>query len=414
MRLDYAILLDWVSAKRTMLQRWALKNSILNQPGTAMNMRLPARRNGASATAKRKRLTRGADILKQAADSIQSLADSIDEDFLVAVDKLLSMRGSLIVCGIGKAGLIGKKLAATFASTGTRAHFLHPAEAVHGDLGRVGPTDVVLMLSNSGATEEIVRILPFMVRHSAGLIAITSGANSPLARVADIVLVLPPCKEACQHNLAPSTSTTAMLALGDALALVVSEAREFRVEDFAALHPGGSLGRKLLLVDEVMRPVLDCRLASTQTTIRRMLVEVSRPGRRTGAVMLVDSDGKLEGIFTDSDLARLLEQRRESDLDTVISKLMTRSFSAVRSGANLMDAIDIMVHRKISELPVVDADDKPLGMIDITDVLGLEHTTPSNGMSHSMESNSEATDDEAGPLDWHLGPTSLRLFGSDS
>jgi len=130
--------------------------------------------------------------------------------------------------------------------------------------------------------------------------------------------------------------------------------------------------------------------------------------------MLVDSDGKLEGIFTDSDLARLLEQRRESDLDTVISKLMTRSFSAVRSGANLMDAIDIMVHRKISELPVVDADDKPLGMIDITDVLGLEHTTPSNGLSHSMESNSEATDDEAGPLDWHLGPTSLRLFGSDS
>ena len=190
-----------------------------------MNMRLPARRNGASATAKRKRLVRGVEILKQAAESIQTLAESIDEEFLVAVDKLLSMRGSLIVCGIGKAGLIGKKLAATFSSTGTRAHFLHPAEAVHGDLGRVGPADVVLMLSNSGATEEIVRILPFMVRHSAGLIAITSGANSPLARVADIVLVLPPCKEACRHNLAPSTSTTAMLALGDALALVVSEAR---------------------------------------------------------------------------------------------------------------------------------------------------------------------------------------------
>ena len=317
-----------------------------------MNMRLPARRSGASATAKRKRLSRGIEILQQAAQSVRSIAESLDEDFLVAVDKLVAMRGSLIVCGIGKAGLIGRKLAATFASTGTRAHFLHPAEAVHGDLGRLGPTDIVLMLSNSGATEEIVRLLPFMVRRAAGLIAITSGANSPLARAADIVLILPPCREACQHNLAPSTSTTAMLALGDALALVVSEAKNFRVRDFAELHPGGSLGRKLAIVDDVMRPVLDCRLASTQTTIRRMLVEVSRPGRRTGAVMLVNAEGKLQGIFTDSDLARLLEQRRDDDLDKVIAELMTRSFSAIRSGARFTDAVDLMVQHKISELPV--------------------------------------------------------------
>ncbi len=379
-----------------------------------MNMRLPARRNGASATAKRKRLARGAEILQQAAQSIQSLAESLDEDFLVAVDKLLSMRGSLIVCGIGKAGLIGKKIAATFASTGTRAHFLHPAEAVHGDLGRIGPSDVVLMLSNSGATEEIVRILPFMVRRSAGLIAITSGANSPLARVADIVLVLPPCREACQHNLAPSTSTTTMLAIGDALALVVSEARDFRVQDFAELHPGGSLGRKLAIVNEVMRPVLDCRLASSQTTIRKMLVDVSRPGRRTGAVMLVSAEGKLEGIFTDSDLARLLEQRREGDLDMVISNLMTRTFSAVQSGAKLMDAIDIMVQHKISELPVVDANDKPLGMIDITDVLGLEYEAARDLQRHSSESTSELDDEEKDPVDWNDGPSTLRLFGPNT
>ncbi len=379
-----------------------------------MNMRLPARRNGASATAKRKRLARGAEILQQAAQSIQSLAESLDEDFLVAVDKLLSMRGSLIVCGIGKAGLIGKKIAATFASTGTRAHFLHPAEAVHGDLGRIGPSDVVLMLSNSGATEEIVRILPFMVRRSAGLIAITSGANSPLARVADIVLVLPPCREACQHNLAPSTSTTTMLAIGDALALVVSEARDFRVQDFAELHPGGSLGRKLAIVNEVMRPVLDCRLASSQTTIRKMLVDVSRPGRRTGAVMLVSAEGKLEGIFTDSDLARLLEQRREGDLDMVISNLMTRTFSAVQSGAKLMDAIDIMVQHKISELPVVDANDKPLGMIDITDVLGIEHEAARDLQRQPSESTSELDDEEKDPVDWNDGPSTLRLFGPNT
>ena len=379
-----------------------------------MNMRLPARRNGASATAKRKRLARGTEILQLAAQSIHSLAESLDEDFLVAVDKLLSMRGNLIVCGIGKAGLIGKKIAATFASTGTRAHFLHPAEAVHGDLGRIGPSDVVLMLSNSGATEEIVRILPFLVRRSAGLIAITSGANSPLARVADIVLVLPPCREACLHNLAPSTSTTAMLAIGDALALVVSEARDFRVQDFAELHPGGALGRKLAIVDEVMRPVLDCRMASSQTTIRKILVDVSRPGRRTGAVMLVNAEGKLEGIFTDSDLARLLEQRREGDLDTIISNLMTRTFSAVQSGAKLMDAIDIMVQHKISELPVVDANDKPLGIIDITDVLGLEHEAARDKHEHPTESTSELFDENNDRVDWHDGPQTLRLFGPNT
>ncbi len=379
-----------------------------------MNMRLPARRNGASATAKRKRLSRGIEILQQAAQSVRSIAESLDEDFLVAVDKLVAMRGSLIVCGIGKAGLIGRKLAATFASTGTRAHFLHPAEAVHGDLGRLGPTDIVLMLSNSGATEEIVRLLPFMVRRAAGLIAITSGANSPLARAADIVLILPPCREACQHNLAPSTSTTAMLALGDALALVVSEAKNFCVQDFAELHPGGSLGRKLAIVDDVMRPVLDCRLASTQTTIRRMLVEVSRPGRRTGAVMLVNTDGKLQGIFTDSDLARLLEQRRDDDLDKVIADLMTRSFSAVRSGARFTDAVDLMVLHKISELPVVDAEDKPLGMIDITDVLGLEHAAANELQRHPTESTSELSDEELESIDWHNSSMNLRIFGPDA
>ncbi len=379
-----------------------------------MNMRQSARRNGASATAKRKRLARGIEILQLAAQSIHSLAESLDEEFLVAVDKLLGMRGCLIVCGIGKAGLIGKKLSATFASTGTRAHFLHPSEAVHGDLGRIGPTDVVLMLSNSGATEEIVRILPYIVRKAAGLIAITSGANSPLARAADIVLVLPSNREACQHNLAPSTSTTAMLAIGDALALVVSEAREFSVQDFAELHPGGSLGRKLAIVDEVMRPALDCRVASSQSTIRKMLVEVSRPGRRTGAVMLTNEEGKLEGIFTDSDLARLLEQRRESDLDTEISRLMTRTFSAVRSGAKLLDAIDIMVQHKISELPVVDADDKPLGMIDITDVLGFEHDVANDVQKHPSESTSDWAEEDSQPIDWHNGPMTLRLFGPES
>jgi arabinose-5-phosphate isomerase len=374
----------------------------------AMNMRLPARRNGASATAKRRRIARGTEILMQAAKSIQAIAESIDEDFLVAVDKLLNMRGSLIVCGIGKAGLVGKKLAATFASTGTRAHFLHPAEAIHGDLGCVGPTDVVLILSNSGATEEIVRILPFMLRKSAGVIAITSGANSPLARVADISLILPPCQEACQHNLAPSTSTTSMMAIGDALALVVSEARGFGVEDFAELHPGGALGRKLANVDEIMRPLADCRVASSQISIRSMLVDASKPGRRSGATMLIDSQQRLEGIFTDSDLARLLEQRRDADLDRCVAELMSRTFSAIQSGARLSDAIDVMVQRKISELPVVDTDDKPVGLIDITDLLGIEHAITDEARHADHDSDLQHADE------WDTSPSSLRLFGGQS
>jgi arabinose-5-phosphate isomerase len=378
-----------------------------------MNMRLPSRRNNASAAAKRKRLARGSEILLQAAKSVQALADSIDEDFLVAVDKVLHMKGCLIVTGIGKAGLIGKKVAATFASTGTRAHFLHPSEAVHGDLGRVGPTDLVLAMSNSGATEEIVRILPLLARRAAGIIAVTSGANSPLARAADITLVLPPCREACQHNLAPSTSTTAMLAIGDALALVVSESRGFSMQDFAELHPGGSLGRKLATVDELMRPIADCRVASCSLSIRSMLVEVSKPGRRSGATMLTDESQRLVGIFTDSDLARLLEQRREADLDRSISDVMTRSFSAIETGARLSDAIDIMVHRHISELPVVDGDDHPLGMIDITDVLGLEHEAANETRKRAPSQANSEWMDNAEPMEWMGGPTSLRLFGAD-
>jgi arabinose-5-phosphate isomerase len=377
-----------------------------------MSMQLPARRNGASATIKRKRLARGVEILQHASRSISAVAESIDEDFLVAVDKLLTMRGNLIVCGIGKAGLIGKKLAATFASTGTPAHFLHPAEAVHGDLGRVGPTDVLLVLSNSGSTEEITRILPFISRRAAGLIAITSGGNSPLARAADIALLLPPCQEACQHNLAPSTSTTSMLALGDALALVVSEARGFGMQDFAELHPGGALGKKLANVNDVMRPVSDCRVAVSHTTIRQILVEVSRPGRRSGAVMLLDGDGRLEGIFTDSDLARLLEQRRDSELDKPIAELMTKTFSAIQAGARLSDAIDVMVQRKISELPVVDASDKPVGMIDITDVLGLEHSSANQARRQPNVVPSELLGD-AEPVEWGDAPSTLRLFGPD-
>ena len=390
-------------------------------------MGLPAKRGGTTPIAKKQRLQRGSQVLLDASTALRTIAESLDEDFLVAVDRILAMQGCLIVCGIGKAGLVGRKISATFASTGTRSHFLHPSEAIHGDLGSIGPNDVMLILSNSGATEEIVRLLPYASRRSAGMIAITSAGNSPLARAADIALILPPLKEACRHNLAPSTSTTAMLALGDALALVVSEARGFEVDDFAELHPGGSLGRKLSSVDEAMRPLSECRVARSLQSVREMLSVVARPGRRTGAVMLVDDAGVLEGIFTDSDLAKMLEHRRDQELDQPIRNVMTKSFSAIQSGARLSDAIDVMVMRKISELPVVDHRDQPIGLIDITDVLQIEHEcqTPSNtalrnasndsthsfGMKlkNSSLGNGPTMDDE-----WSEAPRTLRFFGPKS
>lgn len=381
-------------------------------------MGLPARKQAVSPSTRKNRLARGKNVLQHAASAIQATAESLDEDFLVAVDKILTTRGSVIVCGIGKAGLVGRKISATFASTGTRSHFLHPSEAVHGDLGSIGPNDVMLMLSNSGTTEEIVRILPFVSRRAAGLIAITSAGNSPLARAADIALILPPCREACQHNLAPSTSTTSMLAMGDALALVVSEARGFGMQDFAELHPAGALGKRLASVDEAMRPQSECRLALSSHSIRQILVDAAKPGRRTGAVMLVDENGVLEGIFTDSDLAKLMEQRKDQDLDRPISERMTRSFSAIQSGARLSDAVDVMVSRKISELPVVNRDDKPIGMIDITDVLEIEHLQ-NIAFAPSMSRPEQAADlpepviedQDRVEEDWDSPPTSLRVFG---
>lgn len=373
-------------------------------------MGLPIRRGEAASSVRQKRLDRGVEILKQSLNAIRHLAETLDEDFLLAVEKIRVLKGSLIVTGIGKAGLIGRKLSATFASTGTRSHFLHPAEAVHGDLGCLGPNDLLLVLSNSGTTEEIVRLLPYLSRRSAGIIAMTSKCNSPLARASDLTLLLPPVREACQHNLAPSTSTTAMLALGDALALVVSEARGFTKESFAEFHPGGALGRSLAAVDEVMRPLSECRVASSLNSVRNIFIDVAKSGRRTGAVMLIDEAGHLEGIFTDSDLARLMEQRRDGDLDKPIRDLMTKAFTAIHSKASLADATAIMAHRKISELPVVDEDDRPLGLIDVTDLLEMRQEQPNRASSVYHHSSNEPSTTESGD-DWPEAPMTLRLFG---
>lgn len=313
----------------------------------------------------------GRDILRRESQSLAELAQSLDERFCRAVDLLYACRGSVIVSGMGKAGLVGQKIMATLASTGTRSHCLHPAEAVHGDLGRIHPEDVMLLLSQSGETEEVVRLLPSLAEFGVPIIAVTARSDSTLGRAATVTLELGPLVEACSLGLAPSTSTTAMLALGDALALVTSRMRNFDREDFARFHPAGSLGRRLSKVEHHMRPLDQCRVASDEKTVRQVFVDLSVPGRRSGAIMLVDGQGKLTGIFTDSDLARLFERRRDRELDSPVRWVMTANPTTVPAGSRMADAVSVMAGRKISELPVVDADGRPVGLVDVTDLVGL-------------------------------------------
>ncbi|MFO7907999.1 MAG: KpsF/GutQ family sugar-phosphate isomerase [Planctomycetota bacterium] len=310
------------------------------------------------------------EVLRGEGDAILALAERLGEEFLQAVGLLAGCRGNVIVTGMGKAGLVGRKIAATLASTGTSSHFLHPSEAVHGDLGRIHALDLVLALSFSGETAELTRLLTSLAELDTSVVAVTGNACSTLGRKAGITLELGAIQEACFLGLAPTTSTTVMLALGDALALVISRLKGFGRGDFARFHPGGNLGRKLARVEEVMRPLHECRVSEQAETVRDVLIKVSRPGRRTGAIMLVDTDGCLTGLFTDSDLARMLEHGRESALDAPISQVMTRNPTTVPPRTFLQEATELLAEKKISELPVVNHELRPLGMIDITDLLG--------------------------------------------
>ena len=316
-------------------------------------------------------LRQGREIIRLESRMLAQVAARLDEQFCRAVQYLYECSGSVIVSGMGKAGLVGQKIMATLASTGTRAHCLHPAEAMHGDLGRIHADDVVLILSQSGETEEVVRLLPSLAELEVPTIAVTSQASSTLGRAATVTIQLGRLTEADPLGLAPSTSTTVMLAVGDALALVTSRMRGFQREDFARFHPGGNLGQRLSKVDQIMRGLDQCRVAAESRTIRDVYVSVSIPGRRTGAVMLVDGNGRLSGIFTDSDLARLFESQRYLELDVPIRQVMTAKPCTVSSGSLALEAVAIMSERKISELPVIDPEGHPLGLIDITDVVNL-------------------------------------------
>jgi arabinose-5-phosphate isomerase len=311
------------------------------------------------------------EVLRIEAEALERVRERLDGSIAQAAGVIHRCKGSVIVTGMGKAGLVGQKLAATLASTGTRAFPLHPGEAVHGDLGRVRSGDVVLALSQSGETEEVLRLVPALRRLDAFLIAMTERAGSSLGRSADLCVALGPIEEACPLGLAPSASTTALMAVGDALALLVSRLRDFRAEDFALFHPAGSLGRKLGRVEDVMRTGRHVRTARPGEAVREVLVRHGGARRRSGAVLVTGSDGHLLGIFTDSDLARLFENRRESLLDSPISEVMTPRPVHVAVGSSVAEAVEALRARKLSELPVVDRGGRLVGLVDITDLIGL-------------------------------------------
>jgi arabinose-5-phosphate isomerase len=311
------------------------------------------------------------EVLRIEAQALERVRDQLGLSIARAADLIYRCPGSVIVTGMGKAGLVGQKLAATLASTGTRAFPLHPAEAVHGDLGRIRADDIVIALSQSGETEEVLRLIPALRRLGACLVAITERAGSSLGNAADVCIVLGPIEEACPLGLAPSASTTALMAVGDALALLVSRMRDFRAEDFALYHPAGSLGRKLLRVEDVMRTGPKLRRARADETVRALFVRLAGPRRRSGAVLIEDDDERLLGIFTDSDLARLFEKRREAELDRPIGDVMTHNPIQIQVGATLAEAVETLKARKISELPVVDRGGHLVGLIDVTDLIAL-------------------------------------------
>jgi arabinose-5-phosphate isomerase len=311
------------------------------------------------------------EVLRIEAEAIERVRDRLGDSIARAADLIHRSLGSVIVTGMGKAGLVGQKLAATLASTGTRAFPLHPADAVHGDLGRIRSDDIVIALSQSGETEEVLRLIPALRRLGSPLIAITERISSSLGRAADLCVALGPIEEACPMGLAPSASTTVLMAVGDALALLVSQMRDFTAADFALNHPAGSLGRKLTRVEEAMRTGSQIRRAHVQETVRSVFIRLAGPRRRSGAVLIENDDSVLLGIFTDSDLARLFERRREADLDRPIGAVMTPDPYTIHVGATLGEAVEMMKAHKISELPVVDRGHHLVGLIDVTDLIGL-------------------------------------------
>lgn len=310
---------------------------------------------------------RAAEVIKIETAAVEQLKQYLDADFNLACQLIFDSTGKTIVTGMGKSGHIGSKIAATLASTGTPAFFVHPGEASHGDLGMLSAADIVIAISNSGETAEVLTIMPVIKRLGIKLIAMTGNPASTLAKLADAHLCVKVEQEACPLGLAPTASTTATLAMGDALAVALLDARGFSADDFALSHPGGSLGRKLLLrLEDIMHTGEQVPAVLYSATIKDALLEISKKG--LGMTAVVDEQGKMAGVFTDGDLRRILDQRYDIHSNQ-IADVMTRNCITAQAQQLAAEALQIMQQKKINGLIIIDDAGKPVGAMNMHDLL---------------------------------------------
>ncbi|OIO39295.1 MAG: hypothetical protein AUJ75_01445 [Candidatus Omnitrophica bacterium CG1_02_49_10] len=314
-----------------------------------------------------KAIKRAKDVLRIEAKAINGLIATIGKEFEKAVDMIYSANGRVVLTGMGKPGFIAQKISATLSSTGTPSFYLHPAEAIHGDVGMVTDDDMVIALSNSGETEEVTKLLPLIKKIGAKIIAITGNMNSALAKASDCILLMNIKKEACSLGLAPTASTTAMLALGDAIAVALIDKTGFKAEDYALRHPGGLLGKKLhLKVSDIMRQGADNPVVKKNRLVKDVLLAITRA--RAGSATVVNDKGKLVGIFTDGDLRRHL--KNDSNLAAKkVSEVMTKNPTVIDKDTLAINALKILQSKRIDEVPVVNKNGKPIGLLDVQDLL---------------------------------------------
>jgi len=315
-------------------------------------------------------LETGRRVLKIEAQALQDVQARLDGEFERAVELLFGCKGRVAVTGMGKSGIVGRKISATLSSTGTPSFFLHPAEALHGDLGMLAAGDTMLAVSYGGETREIVALLDALKRLEIKLVALTGNAKSTIAQASEVVLDVSVNEEACSLNLAPTASTTAAMAVGDALAVALLEKRDFRHDDFAALHPAGSLGKRLLRVDKLMHAGDKLPRVASHTAMAQVFHEMS--AKKLGMTTIVNADGTLAGILTDGDLRRLMEQHGGKIVEMKLADCMTRDPQTIGPGVLASEALTLMEKRRITSVIVVDEQRKVLGVVHLHDLWGLQ------------------------------------------
>jgi len=311
-------------------------------------------------------INKAREVILKEAEAVRAMADHLNGNFEKAIELLYNSKGRVIISGIGKSGQVARKLAATFSSTGTPAFYIHPTEGVHGDMGMVLSGDVAIVISKSGDTEELIKLLPIFKRLEVPIIAITGDEKSPLAQESDVVLDASVECEACPLDLVPTSSTTAALVMGDALAVVLLDLRGFTADDFSFIHPGGALGRKLIKVADIMHTGAELPIIKQSANFREMLLEMT--SKRFGLAIIVDDAGKLAGVFTDGDLRRTIEQY-ENPLTLTAGKLATPNPKRISPHVLAATAVALMEDYNITSLIIIDDDKRPIGLIHLHDLL---------------------------------------------